>query len=115
MKILTDEKLYCGLKDILHLALCCFVKAPLEATAETAGSVINQHGRKSRYSLLPSSLSNEKQIAWNGPAEMDPFTKTIIKESLKEYFKNHQSGVRFYVYTKIRLMSSTIQDYISKP
>ena len=86
LEMFRNEVYYTGIKDILHLALCCFVKAPLEATAETAGSLINQHGRKSRCSLLPASLSNEIQIAWNGPAEMDPTTTSLLKESMANYF-----------------------------
>ena len=35
--------------------------------AETIGSVINQHGRQDRYSLLPQSISDEVQVAWNAP------------------------------------------------
>ena len=65
LNIFQNQNNFTGISDILHLALCCFVKTPLEATAEAAGSLINQHGRKSRCSLLPASLSNEIQIAWN--------------------------------------------------
>ena len=61
--IYHESKHFSGIEEILHFSLCCFVKAPLEATAETIGSLINQHGRKGRYSLLPTSLSNEVHIA----------------------------------------------------
>ena len=61
--IFNESKHFSGIEDILHFSLSCFVKAPLEATAETIGSLINRHGRKGRYSLLPASLSNEVQIA----------------------------------------------------
>ena len=50
-----------NIPKILHFALCCFVKIPLETTAETIGSVINTHGCKERCSLLPGSLTNEVQ------------------------------------------------------
>ena len=59
MKILSIKDLYDNIGNILHLALCCFVKVPLEATAESIGSVINQHGCKERASILPSTLSIE--------------------------------------------------------
>ena len=114
LNIFQNQNNFTGISDILHLALCCFVKAPLEATAETAGSLINQHGRKSRCSLLPASLSNEIQIALNGPAEMEQATTNLIKESMVEYFDKKQTGVRFYIQTKIRLISLTIQSYCSK-
>ena len=39
--IFNNKNMYSGLSDILHLALCCFMKSPLEATAETSGSLIN--------------------------------------------------------------------------
>ena len=53
------NNLYSDIPDIMHLALCRFVKIPLEATAETTGSVINNHGCKNRSSMLPKTLSNE--------------------------------------------------------
>ena len=87
--IFNENRHFSGIENILHFCLCCFVKAPLEATAETIGSLINQHGRKGRYSLLPASLSNEVQIAYNGPSEMDPKTKELLKESIEEYFKGN--------------------------
>ena len=59
--ICTKPNLYKDIPDILHLALCCFVKSPLKAPAETIGSLINQHGRKQRCSLSPASLSSEVQ------------------------------------------------------
>ena len=98
----------------IHFALSCFVKAPLEAPAETIGSLINQHGRKQRCSLSPSSLSNEVQIAWNGPESYDPITKELISDSVAEYFKEHtRSGKpRFYVSSKLRYSSSTVASYI---
>lgn len=40
-----------GLPDIIHLALCCFVKAPIETILEAAGSVINKHGSKQEAPL----------------------------------------------------------------
>ena len=46
LAVFTKESLFKSLPDILHLALSCFVKAPLEATAEMIVSLINQHGRK---------------------------------------------------------------------
>ena len=114
--ICTKSSLYEGLADILHLALCCFVKAPLEAPAESIGSVIAQHGRKQRCSLKPSSLSSEVQIAWNGPPDFHPAADSIVDEALKSYFdENTQDGsVRFYVYSTFRLMSSTISSYLKR-
>ena len=110
----TKSNLYKGISDILHLALCCFVKAPLEATAETIGSVINQHGNKGRCSLLPSSLSNEVQIAWNGLEEFQTATTDLIREALYEYFEGKKTGLRFYINTKLKLMSTTIRDNMAK-
>ena len=55
MNIPSTKDLYSNIGNILHLPLCCFVKEPLEATAESIGSVINQHGCKERASILPST------------------------------------------------------------
>ena len=100
-----------SIPQILHFALCSFVKIPLEATAETIGSVINSHGCKERCSLFPMSLSNEVQVVWNGPPEFHPETEKILKESLTEYFSGKSTGLRFYANTKLNLMSSTIAKY----
>ena len=107
MAILTKKNLYEGISDILHFALCCFMKSPLEAVAESKGSEINSHGNENRSSLLLSSLSNEVQLSWNGPQEFDPTTDTIIDESIEKYFEENSMGVRFYVRSKLNIMSST--------
>ena len=116
LMICTKPNLYKGIPDILHLALCCFTKAPLEAPAETIGSLINQHGTKQRCSLTPSSLSNEVQVSWNGPCEHDHITERLIEDSLKEYFEEHtKSGnPRFYVTSKLRFSSSTVSAYMNR-
>ena len=100
--VYTKPALYSEIPLVLHLALCCFVKVPLEATAETIGSVINQNGRKFMYSLRPSSLSNKVQVAWYGPAEFSRATDEIIKTLIDKYFENIQTSVRFYVKTSLK-------------
>ena len=114
LMIFNNEKYYKGIPNILHFALCCFVKIPLEATAETIGSVINSHGCKERCSLLPSSLSNEVQVVWNGPPEFHHDTKIILKKSLESYFEGNILGMRFYTKTKLALISSSISRYMSE-
>ena len=88
------------------------MKIPLEATAKIIGSVINRHGCKERCGLLPSSLSNEVQVVWNGPAEFHPDTHKLIKQSLAIHFEGKATGLRFYANTRLNLMSSTIANYI---
>ena len=61
------------------------MKIPLQDTAETSGSVINQDGRKCRYSLRPSLFSNEVQVAWNGPSEQSKATKIILEKTIEPY------------------------------
>jgi hypothetical protein len=100
--------------DVLRLVLCCSVKIPIEATAETIGSVINSHGSKNRSSLLPKALSNEVQVAWNGPSEFSNLTTSLIKESLECYFQTRQTGTRFYARTRLNLMSNTVAEYMRK-
>ena len=115
LMICTQPNLYKDINEIIHFALCCFVKAPLEAPAETIGSLINQHGRKQRCSLLSSSLSNEVQIAWNGPAEYDSVTEKLISDALQKYFEDRPSGEpRFFVSSKLRYASSTVANFMKK-
>ena len=108
------KNLYSDIPDVLHLALCCFMNIPLETTAETIGSVINNHGCKNRGSLLPKTLSNEVQVAWNAPSEFSHFKTSLIKESLDKYFKEGQTGLRFYERKRLALMSSTIAEFMKK-
>ena len=69
------KNLYSDIPEVLHLALCCFMKILLEATAMTIiGSVINNHGSENRSSLLPKTLSIKVQVAWNGPSEFSYLT-----------------------------------------
>ena len=116
LMIFTKENLYQGIEDILHLALCCFVKAPLEAPAESVGSIINQHGRVQRCSLSNASLSAEVQIAVNGPFEFSPMTDQLISEAIKKYFEKHTKAgsARFYVSSKLKISSSTIAKFLQK-
>ena len=116
LMIFTKENLYQGIEDILHLALCCFVKAPLEAPAESVGSIINQHGRVQRCSLSNASLSAEVQIAVNGPFEFSPMTDQLISEAIKKYFEKHTKAgsARFYVSSKLKTSSSTIANFLQK-
>ena len=78
----------------------CFVKVLLEATAESIGSVINQHGCKERASILPSTLSSEVLISWNGPPELRVATTDILDEALKIYFDRKKTGLFGFVNTQ---------------
>ena len=110
-----NVELYTGCEDIIHFALCCFVKIPLEATAESIGSVINRHGRKERCSLRPDVLSSECQISWNGPSEFSKEASDLIDEAIEDHFKNNKCGMRFFVTSKLKIVSSTISTYINRP
>ena len=115
LKICKTPKLFKGVENILFFALACFVKSPLEATAESVASVINQHGRLDRYSLLPLSLSDEVRVAWNAPPFPSPTATDIIKTAVERYFAKHKSGPRFYVTSKLKLMSSTVAAFLKRP
>ena len=115
MKIFSTKELYANISDILHLALCTFVKVPLESTAESIGSVINRHGCNERASLLPASLSTEVQISWNGPSEFSPSATNILEEALQIYFEGKTTGLRFYSNSKVKLVSSSVNSYMKKP
>lgn len=115
MMFFTKKHLYSEIPDILHLAICSFLKIPLEATAETIGSIINNHGSRNRSSLLPKSLSNEVQVNWNGPSEFSPEATSVIDEALITYFEGKQTGMRFFARTRLNIISSTIASYMKKP
>ena len=115
LTVCTTKDLFDGISGILHLALCCFVKAPLEATAESVGSVIGRYGSRDRWSLLPANLSAEIQVAWNGPHLFSPEATSLIEEALKRHFEGKETGLRFYVNSKLKLVSSTIASYMKKP
>ena len=115
LKVFKTPAYYTGVEDILHLALCSFTKSPLEATAETIGSVINHHGTKVRQSLHASTLSTEVQVAWNGPNEFTPEATKLIKESLEEYFKDKHTGIRFFRKSALKFVSSTLSAYMTRP
>ena len=116
LKLCTTPNFYKEISDVLHFALSCFVKVPLEAPAETIGSVINQHGRKERCSLKMANLSSEVQVAWNGPAEYDPAAQTLINQALEEYFTEHtiSKTARFYTTAVVKCSSSTISKFMKK-
>ena len=114
MKICTKPALYKGKEVILNLALSAFVKSPLEATAETIGSVINRHA-KGRGSLTMGNLSDEVFVDWNGAPYPSTIADNLIHRGIEEYFKKHISGPRFYVRSKLRLISPTIARYLERP
>ena len=115
LRLCTAKNLFDGLANILHFALCRFVKSPLEATAVSIGSTINQHGRKQRYSLLPSSSVDEVQVAWNGP-ETFSTAATVIQRALSAYFLNHGAGQpTFTVSGRIKLASNTVYAALKMP
>ena len=99
-----------------YFAICfvLFYENPLEATAETIGSVINRHGCKERCGLLLSSISNKVQVVWNGPAEFHPDTHNLMKQSLAINFEGKATGLRFQANTRLNLMSSTISNFSRK-
>lgn len=115
LQIYSSPELYKGKEDILRLALASFVKSPLEATAESIGSVINKHGSLARCSLKMDSLSDEVFIAWNGAPFPSERTTKLLHKAVDEYFQNHKSGPRFYIRTKLKLVSTTVGAYLRRP
>lgn len=114
LKICTTPSLYQGKECILNLALASFVKSPLEATAESLGSVINRHA-KGRCSITMENLSDEVFISWNGAPFPSDMTEKLIRKAIAKYFQSHVSGPRFYVRSKLRLLSPTIAKYLQRP
>ena len=99
LKLCLDKKLYSGAETIIHLALCCFVK-----------SRINQHGGKDRYSMSEKSLRDEVQIVVNVPQEFSNEATELITHSVDKYIKRSNIGPRFYVRSKLKLVSETIRN-----
>ena len=106
LKFCSNKDLTEGLQEIVHFALCCF-----EATAESIGSVINEYGRKQRYSLLPSSLGDEIQIAWNGPQIFSTAATSMIKGAMERYFQRHRADKkpRFYESSKAHIQHCSVR------
>ena len=115
MKILSTKDLYSNIGNILHLALCCFKKVPLEATAESIGSVIYQHGCKGRAPILPSTLLSQVQVSWNGPSEFIVATTDILEESLQIYFDGKKPTLKFYTHSKVKLSSKIVAAHMNEP
>ena len=98
-------ELITGCEEIINFALCCFVKLPL-ATAESIGSVITgMRGKKGFLWDQINYLQNAK-IAWNGCSDFLKETSYLIDEAIEEHFKN-KSGMRFFVTSKLKIISST--------
>ena len=111
--ICRNPGFYSGLEDIIHFALCCFVKSPLEAVVETVGSVINRHGHDSRGRLKADGLSQEVAVAYNGPRKFTREAKAICKSALSSHF----TGKSVHFYTKkghFKVASSTIATILKK-
>ena len=83
---LKEPALYQGLKEFLHLYLCCLVKTHAEGVAESMGNVIEIHGDKRRERMHIEDLGREAFIHWNGP----PVHKAdrLGKKALDRHFKN---------------------------
>ena len=108
----NHEQFYLGCENIIHFALCCFSKSPVESIVESVGSTINYHGNKSRSSLSHQSLNDEINVVWNGPEEFSPDAQAIIKASLHDYFPD---TIHFYANHRNSFASSTVANVINKP
>ena len=79
LKICSKPKLYTGKEVILRLALASFVKSPLEARAETIGSVISRHCI-GRGSLKMKNLSDEVFVGRNGSPYPSAMADRVITQ-----------------------------------
>ena len=99
----------CG---VVNYGISNRVKSPAESIAECVGSRINQHGGKDRYSMSEKSLGDEVQVVVNGPKEFSTEATELIKQSVDRYFRRNSIGPRFYVRSKLKLVSETIRNTI---
>ena len=117
LHVCKHEHFFLGCENILHFALCCFIKSPVESIVESVGSTINRHGNKHRASLTLNSLTDEINVAWNGPEEFSADAKAIIKNAIHSYF--HNSSIHFYTHGTSSSYSSfttskTVMNLINK-
>ena len=113
LQVFTKPVFYKGCENILHLAICLFVKAPLEAIVESIGSVINRHGSKARAKMKTEHLANEIFVSWNGPQEFSKKANELIRSSLFKYF--HPKPIYFYTEKgDFNIGSSTVANILRK-
>ena len=92
----------------------CFVKEPLEATAESIKSLRNPYGCKERASILPSTLSSEVLVSWNGPPEFSVATTDILEEALKMYFDGKKTELKFFTHSQVKLFRKTVAAHMNE-
>ena len=110
--VCQNENFYLGCENIIHFALCCFSKSPVESIVESVGSTINHHGNKSRSSMSHQTLNDEVNVVWNGPEEFSSDAQAIIKSSLYSYFPE---SIHFYAHSNCSFASSTVANLVNKP
>ena len=64
-----------------------------------------QHERK-----ISRRLEDEVQVVVNGSQEFAIEATALIKESVDKYFKRNSIGPRFFVRSKLKLVSETIRN-----
>ena len=99
------ENLYSDIPDIMHLALCRFVKIPLEATAETTGSVINNHGCKTEAACSPKDclmkcmspgMALQSSVISQRHSLRNPWTTILRRVKQDKTRLNEQHYMRFH-------------------
>ena len=114
-KVCRSSVYYSGCENILNLALACFIKSPNESIVESVGSVINQHGKKSRSSMKNENLDSELFIAWNGPEEMSSQANDLIERAIKKHFKDKPLHFYSMEQAKSFYQSTTVTNHLKKP
>ena len=103
---------YRGLEAIIHFALCCFIKAPIETIVESVGSVINKHVKKARSAMKPQTLADEVLVSWNGPSEHSSAAEAILHKALHNHFT--ESPITFYKNSKRSKIFATASSTVGK-
>ena len=60
--------------------------------------------------MSEKSLEDEVQVVVNGSQEFAIEATALIKESVDKYFKRNIIGPRFFVRSKLKLVSETIRN-----
>ena len=113
--ICKTSTFYKGCETVIHFAISCFVKSPLEAIVESIGSVINRHGYCQRSSMTPENLFDKITVAFNGPPKFSKQISSLLEKALFDYFAN--KPLHFYENQTngvFQIPSSTVSKILKK-
>jgi hypothetical protein len=100
--LLTKEKIYNDVPDILYLLSHCMMKTVNEAVVESMGCTVDQHANEGRH-LSNNKYSMEAMIHRNGPPLH--LADSLIKTALDRYFARREKVLNGQVVTRTCIQS----------